>query len=91
MIRDKFSAMLSNRKWTYVEVTPILKSVNRNVCIIHARDMVKNILLKHVAHVKKVDQDLSQEDEIITSIKPFLIHWDKVSLIQSTLSYQLIT
>ena len=33
-IGTKFSAMLSNRKWTYIEVVPILRSVNRNLCTI---------------------------------------------------------
>ena len=38
--QDKFSAMLSNRKWNYVEATPILRSVNRNLCIKPVRDMI---------------------------------------------------
>ena len=37
-IGTKFSAMLSNRKWTYVEVTPILRPVviggNRTDCFL---------------------------------------------------------
>ena len=28
----KFSAMLRNRKWTYVEVAPILRLININIC-----------------------------------------------------------
>ena len=34
-IRTKFSVMLSNRKWTYIEVAPILRLVNNNLYTIY--------------------------------------------------------
>ena len=34
-IETKFSVMLSNRKWTYIKVAPILRPVNSNLCTIY--------------------------------------------------------
>ena len=38
--RDKFSAMLSNHNWTYVEVTTIWGRAIENLVLMHVRDMI---------------------------------------------------
>ena len=50
--RDKFIAMLSNRKWSYIEVTPILRLVNSNIFTIQVRDVIETTLMKLVAQEK---------------------------------------
>ena len=54
---SKFSDMLSNRNWTYVEVTTIWGRAIEILMLMHVRDMVLwTILLKHTTLKRKLQE-----------------------------------